>query len=76
MGLVLHLKFQKGFAFYKKTTAGGGVGMAILPRPDSCGYSPPRRGDGAVTGYKNCPDTRGGAVTDFAWPAPVTQIST
>uniref|UniRef100_A0A2N9H5Y7 Uncharacterized protein n=1 Tax=Fagus sylvatica TaxID=28930 RepID=A0A2N9H5Y7_FAGSY len=42
------------------------LGMAILPRPaptgpDLCGYSPPRRGDGAVTGYKNCPDTQGGA---------------
>jgi hypothetical protein len=46
------------------------LGMAILfrsdpTRPDPYGYSPPIRGDGAVTGYINCPDTRGGAVTDF-----------
>ena len=33
--------------------------------PDPCGYSPPRRGDEAITGYINCPDTRGRAVTDF-----------
>jgi hypothetical protein len=32
MGLVLHLKFQKGFAFYKKTTAGGGGFMYFFPR--------------------------------------------
>ncbi len=47
------------------------LGMAILPRPvptrlDPCEYSPPRRGDGTVTGYKNYPDTRGGVVMDFA----------
>uniref|UniRef100_A0A2N9G5M5 Uncharacterized protein n=1 Tax=Fagus sylvatica TaxID=28930 RepID=A0A2N9G5M5_FAGSY len=48
--------------------------MAILPRPaptrpDPCGYSPPRRGGGAVTGYKNCPDTRGGAIPSPSPPA-------
>uniref|UniRef100_A0A2N9GTV6 CCT domain-containing protein n=1 Tax=Fagus sylvatica TaxID=28930 RepID=A0A2N9GTV6_FAGSY len=38
-------------------------------RPDPCGYYPPRRDDGAVTVYKNCPDTRGGALPPSRPPA-------
>ena len=34
-------------------------------RPNPTCLAPLRRGDGAVMGYINCPDTRGEAVTDF-----------
>uniref|UniRef100_A0A2N9H5Z1 Gnk2-homologous domain-containing protein n=1 Tax=Fagus sylvatica TaxID=28930 RepID=A0A2N9H5Z1_FAGSY len=44
------------------------LGMAISTRSDPT--APTRRGDRAVAGYRNCPDTRGGAVTDFVCPAP------